>query len=276
MLFIILGLSFTLIQLIFNEDPKAISAKEAEAMATELYSGKVLESKVEAPNYLISLENDKGIYELYIDRKTEKIKNVKLIERKESLLTIDEAKRNIEQELKGKVIDIKEVKQNEQLFAEAKIVKDNKQYKVDYDLVNKKLISSQLLKDQEEIMLISKQKAKEIAIKQLPGKVTALTTVTTEKGPHYVVTVDGNKEDAQVYVQSNTGIVTSTYWTQLDDDEDDDRDDDGNNNRATNLNISEPKEANENKTTKPKNTVTNANNDNDDDDDDDGYEDDDD
>ena len=72
-------------------------------MATELYGGKVLNTKVNETYYQISLENDKGIYELYVDGDTKKIKNIKLIERKETFLTVDEAKNNIEQEVNGKV-----------------------------------------------------------------------------------------------------------------------------------------------------------------------------
>ena len=247
-LFIILGLSFSVFQMFFNENPKMISAKEAEAVATELYGGKVLNTKVNETYYQISLENDKGIYELYVDGDTEKIKNIKLIERKETFLTVDEAKNNIEQEVNGKVTQIKQVNKDGQMFVEATVEKENKLYTIQYDLENKRIVSNQLVKNQEEVVLISKQKAKEIALQQLPGKVTDFSNVTTEKGPHYVVTVDGKKEDAHVYVQSNTGIVTSTYWTQLnnDDSDDEDRDDNDDNNGKANNNTNNSQVKNNN------------------------------
>ena len=225
--FIIVGLSFTLYQLLFTEHSKAISAKEAEAMATDLYGGKVLNTKADETSYQISLENDKGIYELSVDGATEKVIDVKLIERKEILITVDEAKNKLEKELIGKVTQVKQVNKDGKPFVEATVEKKNKQYKIVYDLENKHIVSNQEVKNQVDVTPISKQEAKEIALKQLSGKVTDLSTVTTEKGPHYKVTVDGKKEDAHVYVQSNTGIVTSTYWTQLDKkDNDDNRDDD--------------------------------------------------
>lgn len=224
-LFIILGLGFTLFKAFFNGDSTVISAKKAEAMATELYGGQVLNTKENEAYYQISLENDKGIYELYVDENTGKIRNVKLIERKESFTTVDDAKNNIEKEVKGKVTQVKQVNKDGQPVVEATVEKDNKQYKIQYDLKNKQIVSSQVVKNQEEVTPISKQEAKEIALKQLPGKVKKISTVTNEKGPHYVVTVDGKEEEANVYVQSNTGLVTSTYWIDLDDDDDDDNED---------------------------------------------------
>ncbi len=53
---------------------------------------------------------------MYVDGDTEKIKNIKLIERKETFLTVDEAKNNIEQEVNGKVTQIKQVNKDGQMF----------------------------------------------------------------------------------------------------------------------------------------------------------------
>ena len=243
--FIIAGLSFTLYQLLFTEPSKVISAKEAEVMATELYGGKVLNIKPDDSSYQISLENDKGIYVLSVDGVTKKVIDVRLIERKEILITVDEAKNNLEQVLKGKVTQVKQVNKEGQFFVEATVEKENKLYKIVYDLKNKQIVSNQAVKNQVDVTPISKKEAKEIALKQLSGKVTDLSIVTTEKGPHYKVTVDGKKEDAHVYVQSNTGIVTSTYWTQLDkedkDDVNDDQQDDNNGKANNNTNNSQVK-----------------------------------
>ncbi len=108
---------------------------------------------------------------------------------------------------------------------EATVEKENKLYTIQYDLENKRIVSNQLVKKsgRGSALFLNKRQRKS-ALQQLPGKVTGFSNVTTEKGPHYVVTVDGKKEDAHVYVQSNTGIVTSTYWTQLNNDDSDDED----------------------------------------------------
>ncbi|KAB7704444.1 hypothetical protein F9802_17265 [Bacillus aerolatus] len=230
--FIIFGLSFTLFQIFKKEHPVNISQKEAEAIAVKLYGGKVLNTTVnkENNNYQISIDNHKGIYNMYVDGNTKKVSNVRLIKRKESLLTIDEAKKNIEKELNGRIDQIKQVNKKEGAFAEATVKKDDKHYSVEYDLKKKKIVantekkmaSNTQMKDHlskgieqksnTNTSLISKQQARNIALQQINGKVTNLSEVITQNGKHYKVTVDGPSEGAHVYVQANTGKVSSISW----------------------------------------------------------------
>ena len=234
--FIIFGLSFTLFQIFKKDYPVNISQKEAEAIAVKLYGGKVLNTTVnkENNNYQISIDNHKGIYNMYVDGNTKKVSNVRLIKRKESLLTIDEAKKNIEKELNGQVDQIKQVNKKEGEFAEATVKRDDKHYSIEYDLKKKKIVANtekktalnthsniqmkdHLSKVTEQknntnTSLISKEQARNIALQQINGKVTNLSEVTTQNGKHYKVTVDGPLEGAHVYVQANTGKVSSISW----------------------------------------------------------------
>jgi uncharacterized membrane protein YkoI len=257
--FIVLGLCFASFQVLFNDPSTVISEKEAEAMATELYGGKVLNTAANEEHYQISLENDKGIYQLYVDGETEKISDVKLIERKEALLTIEEAKNNIEQELKGNITGIKQVNKDGQPFVEAAIEIENKQHKIEYDLEQKKIVTNQEVKHPPDVSSISEKEAKEIALQQLPGQVTDLSIVTTQTGQHYRVTVDGEEEDAHIYVQSNTGIVTSFSWIQLNNDDKVEVNDNDNSNGNDNSNDDDDNDNNDDE---------GSNDDNNDDDDD--------
>ncbi|RID88239.1 hypothetical protein D1953_04580 [Peribacillus asahii] len=226
--FIVLGLSFTLFQVFIKDSPKMISQQDAEQIATKLYGGKVLNTTVDAEkdNYQISLENDQGIYDLYVNGQTEKVSNVRLVEKKEIALTVDEAKKNIENELNGRVQEIKQMDKEGRPFVEAIVEKNQKYYQVEYDLNEKKIIANHEVKEQVETPVISKQEAKEIALKQYKGEVTKISTVETATGTHYKVTIDGQKADANVYVQGHTGVVSSISVNSKQDDDEDEADDD--------------------------------------------------
>ncbi|USK60267.1 PepSY domain-containing protein [Peribacillus asahii] len=224
--FIVLGLSFTLFQVFIKDSPKMISQQDAEQIATKLYGGKVLNTTVdtEKDNYQISLENNQGIYNLYVNGQTEKVSDVRLIEKKEIALTVDEAKKNIENELNGRVQEIKQMDREGRPFVEAIVEKDQKYYQIEYDLNEKKIIANHEVKERVETPVISKQEAKDIALKQFEGEVTKISTVETSTGTHYKVTIDGQKADANVYVQGHTGVVSSISVNSKQDDDNDDED----------------------------------------------------
>ncbi|HEY4552000.1 MAG TPA: PepSY domain-containing protein [Bacillaceae bacterium] len=245
--FITLGLLFALFQFFIHDSSAAISEKEARKLAAELYGGKVLASEKENGNFQMTLENSKGVYRLVMDGKTEKILDIKTIEIKEGLLTVEEAKAKIEAELKGKVKHIEKVAKQGEELARAIVEKGNKRYSVEFDLAEIRVLASTELpgdpgiggggKDAggeekisgENSAGISEQKAKEIALQQAGGTVTHIERTTTQKGDHYKVTIDSQTEVVHVYVQAATGNVSSVSTTtkaQPDDDGDDDDDDD--------------------------------------------------
>ena len=159
------------------------------------------------------LENEKGIYQLSVDSKTKKISNIGLVEKKEALLTREEAKRHIEKELGGQVNQIKQINKGGEPFVEAIVEKNSKHYRIEYDLKEKNIVSNTEMNSSVKTSpYISEQEAKEIALEQINGQITNLSTVTTQNGKHYKVTVDDQAEGAHVYVQANTGKVASISW----------------------------------------------------------------
>ncbi|MBM7585487.1 putative membrane protein YkoI [Bacillus pakistanensis] len=237
-MFILLGLSFTLFHIFIKDDPKIISKKEAEAIATNVYGGKVLTAKVnqENDNFQLRIENEKGIYQMDVDSETKKMSNVKLVERKETLNTIEDAKKNIEKEVKGQVNQIKQVNKDGKSFVEATVEKNEKKYRVEYDLKENAIVFNKEVKSLvDPSPSISEQKAKEIALQQMNGQVTNLSIITAQNGKHYKVTVDDHSEGAHVYVQANTGEVSSISLyskeqpkppIEVEDDNDEDNEDD--------------------------------------------------
>ncbi|KAA9030661.1 PepSY domain-containing protein [Niallia endozanthoxylica] len=213
--FIILGLSYSLFLIFIKDNPKTISQKEAEAIVTNFYGGKVINTKLEKENsdYQLMFENKKGVYKVSVDSETKKISNIRLIEKKEALITIEEAQKNIEKELNGQVGQMREIKKEGQPFVEATIEKDNKHYRIEYDLKEKTIVSNQeMVSSVSNPSNISEQKAKDIALQQIKGEITDLSIVNTQNGKHYKVTVDDYSEGAHVYVQANTGNVSSISW----------------------------------------------------------------
>lgn len=194
--FIILGLLFSLFQIV-DDSSAEFTEKEAQDAAIKLYGGKVLDYAEQNGNYEMTLENDRGVYYLVVDGKTKKVNTIKLIEKKGEL------------ELAGeKVVDMNETPGN----------KDGKG-------------DSGGNGSAKNLEAIYEEKAKEIALQQAHGIITNIVKVVTQKGDHYKVTIDSTKEIAHVYVQSDTGKVTSVssipkrQATAADDDQDDDTDD---------------------------------------------------
>jgi uncharacterized membrane protein YkoI len=229
--FIILGLSYSLFIVFIKDNPTTISQKEAEEIVSNFYGGKVVKAKLEqeSGNYQLMFENKKGIYKVSVDSETKKISNIRLVEKKEDLVTLDEAKKNIEKQLGTQVNQMKEMKKEGQPFVEATVEKDNKHYRVEYDLKEKTIVSNtEVMSSESKPLNISEQKAKEIALQQIHGKIADLSIVNNQNGKHYKVTVDDYSEGAYVYVQANTGKVSSISWyAEQPDDADADDDDDG-------------------------------------------------
>jgi uncharacterized membrane protein YkoI len=227
--FIILGLSYSLFIVFIKDNPTTISQKEAEEIVSNFYGGKVVKAKLEqeSGNYQLMFENKKGIYKVSVDSETKKISNIRLVEKKEDLVTLDEAKKNIEKQLGTQVNQMKEMKKEGQPFVEATVEKDNKHYRVEYDLKEKTIVSNtEVMSSESKPLNISEQKAKEIALQQIHGKIADLSIVNNQNGKHYKVTVDDYSEGAYVYVQANTGKVSSISW-YAEQPDDADADDDG-------------------------------------------------
>jgi uncharacterized membrane protein YkoI len=229
MVFITMGVSFSLYILFLKEDSTVITQEEATAIATNLYGGEVLDAELDEnkSNYQIQLENDKGTYHLMVDSITKKISDIKLVKRKETIITLEEAKENIEKELRGKITQINQITKEGQPLIKATIERNSKQYRVEYDVNKKSIISKQELTIRSKPSpSISELEAKEIALKQIEGEVTNISIVKVQNGKHYKVTVDDRAEGAHVYVQANTGNVSSISWySTTNDDEDDLKDD---------------------------------------------------
>ncbi|WP_252504926.1 hypothetical protein [Sporosarcina sp. Marseille-Q4943] len=193
--FIILGLLFSLFQ-IFSDSSAEFTEKEAQDVAVKLYGGKVLDYAEQNGNYQMTLENDRGVYYLVVDGKTKKVNTIKLIEKKEEL------------DLAGdKVVGTSEISGDGDDGDGGMSIREEKRE------------------------AIYEKKAKEIALQQARGIITNVVKVTTQKGDHYKVTIDSMQEVAHVYVQSDTGKVSSVSsipkkQTDDEDDDDDDHDDD--------------------------------------------------
>lgn len=237
LLVIFAGVSFILFHVFIDDHKDAISLEEAEAIAVGLYDGNIIGSKKsEEDKYMISVENDKGIYQLTVDRHTKKVSNVKQLEKREIKLTLDEAKQRIQQETGGKVTDIKK---SDGSTAVADIKKGNNMYTYTYDLEKGKIISSNLLrqgkegndskndKANQEKHVISKQQLAKIAKTQLDGTVSNIKKLTSDHGNVYKVTIENRVEGAHVYIREVTKKVTSVSWFSktADDDGDDDSSD---------------------------------------------------
>jgi uncharacterized membrane protein YkoI len=225
---IFFGLFFMLYQVLVKDASVIVSQQEAAAIASKLYDGEILESKMNKKKnqYVITVENDKGIYRLSVDGQTKKVSDVELIHKKNALLTAEEAKERISSEFNGNVTTIKTSGEKQPLFAEALVEKEQKEFRVVYDLKKRKIVSAVELKTKETASqpvspkknnnqqknVTSEQRAKEIALSQLNGKVSNVVKMDSRNGTLYKVTVENEVEGAHVYVQESTGEISSLSW----------------------------------------------------------------
>lgn len=266
---VFLGLFFVLYHTLMKDGSVAFSQKEAEAIAANLYNGEVLSSKKEekGKHYSVLVENDKGAYRLKVNNQTGKVSNLKLIEKKDPLLTTEEAKGKINQALNGNVIDIKRTGKESLNHAEALVEKKQKKLRVVYDLKKQVIISKAELKDpqvktskektKQKNKKDSLQKVKDVALAQVVnGKVSNITKIKSENGGLYKVTVENKSEGVYVYIYEGTEKISSTSWfskkqresettvddNDNDDDNDDIKDDDGEDNDESSIDDEEQSE----------------------------------
>ncbi|OMP68372.1 PepSY domain-containing protein [Domibacillus epiphyticus] len=214
---IVIGLGFVLYEGLFNNRPAIISQKQAEKIVTDMYGGNIVSVKWDQPkyDYYMVIKNEKGTYSLSVDGKTKKINNVKMMEKEEALLTLEEAKEKIIAESNGRVTEIKAMREQGKQYAEAIVSKEEKQFRVIYDLINEKTVSSKEIKDspaEKAENVISEQRAREIALKTVNGSVTNVSKINSKTGPLYKVTVENSKDGAHVYIQETTAKLSSIYW----------------------------------------------------------------
>ncbi|MBT2218284.1 hypothetical protein KK120_20990 [Virgibacillus dakarensis] len=237
---ILLGMFFILYQVLLKDKSAAVSQQEAEELALDLYSGEIIKTEMDKNknHYIITIENEKGIYRLTVSGVEEKVSNVKRIKKKQSILTQEEAKGKIEQEFNGKVLEINPSKKKK-AHAEALVKKGQKKYRITFDLKKRELVSTiELKKNKDDLQsnpankdtTTTEKQIKAIALKKMDGNgnVSDITKMNSKNGVVYKVTIENKSEDVHVYIQEATKKVTSVsrFTKELETDDDDDIDDD--------------------------------------------------
>ncbi|WP_046180774.1 hypothetical protein [Domibacillus tundrae] len=217
--FIFIGLVVVLYKGYIVERPAAVSEAEAESLAVSTYDGKVqsIEWNKDRQAYEIVLENDKGTYALSVDGQSKKVSNVKLLEKSQTTLTLEEAREQISRDSNGIVTSISDITGDGEPRAEAIVDKSGTNYRFVFNLETGETISSDEIKVADAItvpqeakpFVVSEQTVKEAAVAEVNGNVTKIETVETSSGDHYKVTVENEKGGAHVYVQAATAKVSS-------------------------------------------------------------------
>lgn len=250
-LFILIGAVFITFSLFTSTSKATLSENEAKKIVQSQYGGTVKSIKNDNKDgtilYKVVIDTKKGVYEVTIDSKTEKIGNIKLVSNhiEKRNHTIEEAKTAIEKSTRGTVTLINKSEQDGTPVAIANVKVQSENKKVVYNLEDKKVTSITSVPDSSNSTntgvttkpLIPQNEAVAIAQKQVNGKVMNVQLINTKTGQQYKVTIENSKEGAHVYVQANSGEISSFSWYEKDqppsnqivppsDDDDDDTDND--------------------------------------------------
>ncbi|MCP3763562.1 hypothetical protein NLX67_14375 [Domibacillus sp. A3M-37] len=217
--FIFIGLVVVLYKGYIVERPAAVSEAEAESLAVSTYDGEVqsIEWNKDRQAYEIVLENDKGTYALSVDGQSKKVSNVKLLEKSQTTLTLEEAREQIRGDSNGIVTSISDITGDGEPRAEAIVDKNGTNYRFVFNLETGETVSSDEIKvadamtvpQEAKPFVVSELTAKEAAAREVDGNVTRIETVETNSGDHYKVTVENDDGGAHVYVQAATAKVSS-------------------------------------------------------------------
>ncbi|KGX87404.1 PepSY domain-containing protein [Pontibacillus litoralis] len=210
-LFIITGLSYSMFVLVFQDDRQLMSPNDAKVFAAELYGGEVVDLTDDQHHYFITVENEKGVYHFKLDKESEKVSNVELVQKKDfasQLATYTEVKAAIEEEVNGKVKKMEQVKTDGKIIVEATVDIKGKQHVIAYDMDKQQVLSNKLFKDEANALVMTKKEAQQIAKEEVNGQIIDTSIVDNKNGQNYKVTIENELEVTSVYVQGNTGEVS--------------------------------------------------------------------
>lgn len=215
------GIFIVLYEVLIDDKAVTISKREANAIATDLYNGHIVNSSEKGDHYIISIENKKGIYRLMVDGETRSVSNVKQIKKKEpNLLTMEEAKANIRKKYGGKVTNTKQSGEN----AEVILKNGKKKLHIVYDLKKQQVVSKSRINkggkgtppdsnsDRDagaETKSIPRAQLIAIAQDELAGEVSNIKELKRDHGNVYQVTIENPSKRAHIYIQGATEEVTS-------------------------------------------------------------------
>lgn len=221
---------WTIQERFFKQD--LLTIHESAQKIEDLYGGSVESFEERGPTFYMQLDRKGVTYNIRVDGHSGDLIDITKVKTEpkdtSTLKTIEEVRSLLMSQNKGEIgsIKLEENHETPQYVVEASSNKTQKTI-----IVNAKTgeIISEKVKETDvpppPPTIISKERATQIALSQLSGKVISITFHETNEGGYYLVRIVSSKMDATFQIHAISGKVLSVTQNQRTDDDDDDDDD---------------------------------------------------
>lgn len=211
---------------------EAFSKDEAIKTVQNLYGGKILNIEDTDKKFIVQTEQDKGTYEVTIDKQTGNIEKLQLIAAKKDAGTPSQAEttplpeseiRSIVQGQTAGMIESVQLnidKTNQPVYQVEVIDKHQKQVflvnAINGEILTKKEQTEEKNNDQPKTTQISQTDAERIAKNYLNGNIDNVELESDSTGIYYIVEIETANDEAEIQIDAISGKILSVTW----DDED--------------------------------------------------------
>ncbi len=208
-------------QIIAKNEPLLTEA-EVKEIVRDRYTGTIqgVELNEAKEMYTLTVENERGLYDVKVHAVSGEIGQLTLVEKKETKpveknepgpkVKEEEAKERALKQVNGKVESVKSTTTEQGSFYEIVIVNDSGKHKVQVNAENAeaKVVET----SQPKQVLIDENRAKQIALEQVKGVVEEVELRDENGVKMYKIEIEASSgEDAAVYVNAYTGEFTISW-----------------------------------------------------------------
>jgi uncharacterized membrane protein YkoI len=205
--------------LMTNKTP--LSSEEIQGQLETIYDGKVDNLTLENGVYFAEITRTDALYSAEIDAMSGKVLALnqlsKVEEVKPQILSETEVREEIAKKYPGEIERLSLNKNKEQPVYDAEVVKEKALVELEVDALTGEIISENMKETTMEDVIITRDQAIEIALRELKGEVEYVVFEKTDDGGYYLVEIEQDNEDtddleAVFHIHAVTGKILFVEW----------------------------------------------------------------
>jgi uncharacterized membrane protein YkoI len=205
--------------LMTNKTP--LSSEEIQGQLETIYDGKVDNLTLENGVYFAEITRTDALYSAEIDAMSGKVLALnqlsKVEEVKPQILSETEVREEIAKKYPGEIERLSLNKNKEQPVYDAEVVKEKALVELEVDALTGEIISENMKETTTEDVIITRDQAIEIALRELKGEVEYVVFEKTDDGGYYLVEIEQDNEDtddleAVFHIHAVTGKILFVEW----------------------------------------------------------------
>jgi uncharacterized membrane protein YkoI len=205
--------------LMTNKTP--LSSEEIQGQLETIYDGKVDNLTLENGVYFAEITRTDALYSAEIDAMSGKVLALnqlsKVEEVKPQILSEKEVREEIAKKYPGEIERLSLNKNKEQPVYDAEVVKEKALVELEVDALTGEIISENMKETTTEDVIITRDQAIEIALRELKGEVEYVVFEKTDDGGYYLVEIEQDNEDtddleAVFHIHAVTGKILFVEW----------------------------------------------------------------